>query len=268
MPKVVEADLSYYAPAEDPIVKPQFLELPLETRRVKIEDVRSARDDFTLDDHGFQLIDWPTRVRNYRDPEERARIYVPEVDAMLREITGASKVITSGAGFIRISDRVGERPKDTFGTGNFVHADYSKNAGEFWLRRLVDNEDEARERLKKRWSIFNVWKIVSEPPQDVPLALCDARSVAPRDVVHTDFATSDRETGRFNFENATYRYNANHRWYYFSGMNRNEFLVFRGFDSDPARQEAAPHTAFIDPSCPDDAPPRESVEIRSIVFYD
>jgi len=268
MARVIEADLNYYAPQEDPVEKPKFLELPLESKRVKIQDARASRGDFTLDDQGFQLIDWPTRVRNYRDPEERGRIYVPEVNAMLKEITGASKVVTSGVGFIRISDRVGERPKDTFGTGNFVHADYSKNAGEFWLRRFVESEAEAQMRLKKRWSIFNVWKIVSEPPQDVPLALCDARSVAPRDVVHTDFATSDRETGRFTFENATYRYNKNHRWHYFSGMHRDEFLVFRGFDSDPARTEAAPHSAFVDPSCPADAGPRESVEIRSIVFYD
>jgi hypothetical protein len=268
MAKLIEADLSYYAPAEEPLVKPKFLELPLAAKRVTIEDARARRDAFTLDAQGFQLVSWPTRVRNYRDPEERARAYVPEVDAMLKEITGASKVVTSGAGFIRISDRVGERPKDTFGTGNFVHADYSKNAGEFWLRRAIDNEEEAQARLKKRWSIFNVWKIVSEPPQDVPLAMCDARSVAPRDVVHTDFTTSDPESGRFSFENATYRYNENHRWYYFSGMNRDEFLVFRGFDSDPARAEAAPHTAFINPSCPGDAPPRESVEIRSVVFYD
>jgi hypothetical protein len=268
LPRTIEADLNYYALADDPPVKPEFLKLPLETKRMRIEDARKTRGDFTLDDHGFQLVDWPTRVRNFRDPEERARVYVPEVNAMLKEITGASKVVTSGIGFIRISDRVGERPKDTFGTGNFVHADYSKNAGEFWLRRFVDSEAEAEERLKKRWSIFNVWKIVSRPPQDVPLALCDARSVAPRDVVHTDFTTSDRETGRFSFENATYRHNPSHRWYYFSDMNRDEFLVFRGFDSDPARKEAAPHTAFIDPSCPDDAPPRESVEIRSIAFYD
>jgi hypothetical protein len=270
MARMIEADLSYYAPtgAEAPGVKPKFLSLPLAPKRVRVEDVRARRDDFTLDEQGFQLVTWPGRVRNYRDPEERMRLYVPEIEAMLKQITGCSKVVTAGAGFIRISDRVGERPKDMFITGNFVHADYSKNAGEFWLRRSVESEEEARTRLKKRYSIFNVWRIISEPPQDVPLALCDARTVAPGDVVHTDFTTSGSEDGPTHFENATYRHNDNHRWHYFSGMTRDEILVFRGFDSDPARQEAVPHTAFVDPSCPGDAPPRQSIEIRSVVFYD
>jgi len=269
MTRMIEAELSYYAPtgAEDPSIKPQFLNLPLAAQRVTIEDVRDRRDEFTLDEQGFTLVTWPGRARNYRDPDEVTRFYVPEIEAMLRRVTGCSRVVTAGAGFIRISDRIGERPKNTFITGNFVHADYSKNAGEFWLRRSVESEEEARDRLKKRYSIFNVWRIVSEPPQDVPLALCDARTVTRSDVVHTDFSSSGAGGG-LNFENATYRYNPRHRWSYFSNMTREEILVFRGFDSDPARQEAVPHTAFVDPTCPADAPPRESIEIRSIVFYD
>ena len=265
MPKTVEANLSYYAPEADPVEKPKFLDLPLATQRVQIEEARDRRAEFSLDKQGFALVTWPTRVKNYRDPAEREQLYVPEVDAMLRALTGCSKVVTAGSGFIRMSDRVGTRPANTFSTGNFVHADYSKNAGEFWLRRAVA-EDEAPWRLRGRYSIFNVWRILSEPPQDVPLALCDARSVAPPDVVHTDFTTR-AEGAAFSFENATYRHNPNHRWYYFRDMTRDEFLVFRGFDSDPERQEAVPHTAFEDPSCPPDAPPRESVEIRSVVFY-
>ena len=29
-----------------------------------------------------------------------------------------------------------------------------------------------------------------------------------------------------------------------------------------------PHTSFVDPTAPEDAKPRESIELRALVFYD
>jgi hypothetical protein len=51
-------------------------------------------------------------------------------------------------------------------------------------------------------------------------------------------------------------------------MERNEALVFKVFDSDPtppARFTA--HTAFDEPATRADAPPRESVEVRTLAFF-
>ena len=50
-------------------------------------------------------------------------------------------------------------------------------------------------------------------------------------------------------------------------LHRDELLMFRGYDSDPARFRRAPHTAFDDPSAVD-APPRESIDIRCVAFFD
>jgi hypothetical protein len=63
-------------------------------------------------------------------------------------------------------------------------------------------------------------------------------------------------------------YNSNQRWYYFPRMQPDEAVLIRCFDSarsGPARFSA--HGAFDDPQTPDDAPPRESIEVRTLVFY-
>jgi len=49
-------------------------------------------------------------------------------------------------------------------------------------------------------------------------------------------------------------------------MQPHEILAFKLFDSDAARVQWTGHTAFDDPTAPPDAPPRESIEIRTISF--
>lgn len=46
--------------------------------------------------------------------------------------------------------------------------------------------EEARERLGERFAIDNLWRAPSDPPQDAPLAVCDARSMSPDQVVWSD----------------------------------------------------------------------------------
>ena len=51
-------------------------------------------------------------------------------------------------------------------------------------------------------------------------------------------------------------------------MQPDEALLLKCSDSAtdvPAR--FAPHSAFIDPTTPADAPPRESIEVRTLVFH-
>jgi hypothetical protein len=61
-------------------------------------------------------------------------------------------------------------------------------------------------------------------------------------------------------------YNPRHRWYYVPRMEPEEILAFKLFDSDRERVQWTGHTAFDDPTAPPDAPPRESIEIRTISF--
>ncbi len=52
-------------------------------------------------------------------------------------------------------------------------------------------------------------------------------------------------------------------------MDRNEALLIKGYDSlDDGRARFALHTAFDDPTTPPNAAPRESIEVRALVFFD
>jgi hypothetical protein len=106
---------------------------------------------------------------------------------------------------------------------------------------------------------------------DNPLAVCDARSVAPSDLVPTaiqHFGEDDLSVPRHRGEIYSVRYAPAHRWFYFSGMQPDEVLLLEGYDSradGPAR--FVPHTGFNHPDCPPDATPRESIEARTLVVF-
>jgi hypothetical protein len=97
---------------------------------------------------------------------------------------------------------------------------------------------------------------------------CDARSVAPGDKQECSITLKLSIGEMRTWENFAYLHSGEHRWFYCSAMTADEAFVFRSFDSDPARAEQVPHSAFEDRTCPPDAPPRASIEIRMFAFYD
>jgi hypothetical protein len=63
-------------------------------------------------------------------------------------------------------------------------------------------------------------------------------------------------------------FNPDHVWYYFPNMQRNEAIVFKTFESEKdGRARWTAHCAFDDPTSPPDAPPRESIEMRTLAFF-
>jgi len=51
-------------------------------------------------------------------------------------------------------------------------------------------------------------------------------------------------------------------------MEPDEVLLLKCYDSKvDGRARFAPHSAFLDPNRPPDAPPRESIELRTLVFH-
>jgi hypothetical protein len=119
-----------------------------------------------------------------------------------------------------------------------------------------------------RFAAFNIWRVISAPPQDIPLAVCDARSIAHADCVLADSVIDAPGVPEFRFESTLFIHNPAHRWHYFSNMTRDEALVFRAFDSDSSRSQRVPHSAFNDPSCPPGVTQtRASIEARAFVHY-
>jgi hypothetical protein len=259
----VESDIVYYSPAARPAgnERPDFLRLPLAPVRMRIDDIRGCAAP-SLDREGFTLLKWPTKVTNVCDAPTVQKVYGAEVDELLRSLTGCKSTCSAGPGGLRTSAPVEKRPKFYTGPVNFAHADFNfRDAVRYHLRRILAPA-EADRRLQQRFALFNIWRPVTEPPQDVPLALCDAQTVRAQDRQ----SCSIRLPGTpLTWEAIAYFHNPNHRWLYCSEMMRDEVYVFRCFDSE---LEPVPHCAFVHPACPAGVPPRESIEIRFFAFFE
>ena len=130
------------------------------------------------------------------------------------------------------------------------------------LRDLVSPK-EAERRLGKRYAIVNVWRSIRGPVLNQPLACCDAATIDEADLV-----ASERRAKERIWELQLASWNPAHRWYYYPEMTRDEALLIKTFDS--ARDGLARrsiHTAFSNPLAPPDAPARESIESRLLVFF-
>ena len=231
-----------------------------EVRQTTIRDGRPLRGEFDLEVTGFELVDHPTQVRDFFDAEELKRVYYPEVEALVKKVSGASRVVVfdhtlrSGDGAEREARLVREPVLN-------VHNDYTEWSGPQRVRDLLPQE--AGKLLERRFAIIQVWRATNKPIQSNPLAIADARSLAPKDLIRAERRYPNRV-------GETYRvaYNPDHRWFYFPRMRRDEALVFKVYDSlADGRARFTPHTSFEDPATPAGAPPRKSIEARSFVFY-
>ena len=264
----MHATIAYYDPPRRPAagVRPDFTALPLAGMPVTVSDMRSGAG-FSLDREGFTLVTAPTSVRDFYDRDELLTRYVSEARELVGSLTGCATTALLNSPVVRVSGRVGQRPAGTTFTGDFAHADFSAAAARYMLERNLP-ETEVAGRLRHRYAVYNVWRAFSGPPQDVPLALCDTRSVVPGDKQYCEITMRSASGDVLSWENITYFHSPAHRWWYCSDMTRDEAYVFRSFDSDPERAEQVPHSAFADPSCPAGAPPRASVEVRVFAFYE
>jgi hypothetical protein len=228
---------------------------------VSIYDGRGILPQISLDTYGFQLTHHDTKVVNFYDEDEVRAVYYPEVERLLKEVTGAVKVLV-------FDHNVRCQPMSQRGENGArepvksAHNDYTLRSGPQRVRDLLD-ADEAEERLRHRFAEINVWRPIRGPVEEAPLAVCDARSMVLEDFVAMDLKYRDR-TG----EVYSVAFNSSHRWFYFPHMQKNEALLLKCYDSmTDGRARFTAHTAFDDPTSPSDAPARESIEARTLVFF-
>lgn len=271
----VEAVLNYLVPTADKPFRYTYeppLGVPLDNQSYaphgfRIRDARQVAARTSLDEEGFALVQHRSAVRNFYDDEEVRRVYYPEAVKLLTETTGAVKVHVFDH---TVRRRGGDRPNlDSGRPGNDglrgpvgrVHNDFTARSAPTRLR--LELGAAAEELLPLRFSVVNVWRPIRGPLLDAPLAVCDARSIPFEDFVASDLIYRDR-TG----EVYQVKYNPEHRWFYVSALQADEALLLKCYDSaEDGRARFAPHSAFEDPTTPPDAPPRESIELRSFVFY-
>jgi hypothetical protein len=238
-------------------VPPQYRQFEMAVR-----NGRPLRDAFKLDVHGFVFVDHATQVKDFTDASERARVYDPEVQALIKKHSGASEVVVFDH-TIRIGDEQAQKASGARPTVKGVHNDYTETSAPRRLREIVGDAD-AERRFKKRWAIIQVWRPIRGKVLMEPLGICDGRTIPQKGFILVERRYKDRTGEVYHIA-----HNPAHEWFYFPHMERHEALVFKVFDSDaskPSRFTA--HSAFDDPQTPAGAPARESIETRTFAFFD
>lgn len=267
----VEGDLAYLVPMDE---KPytytydrpgitKRTNQAFENRKLPIHDVRPLADHLSVDREGFQLLNRPSAVHDFYDEAELRRVYYPETEQIIAEATGADRVVVFDHTIRRrisgVADRTAGQPRQP---ATHIHNDYTLKSGPQRVRDVMGGEAETL--LKKRFALINLWRPITGPLRDAPLAFSDARTVADSDFIASELIYPDRTGEIFQVV-----WKPSHRWFYVPDMQPQEALLIKCYDSltDGTARFSA-HTAFVDPTMPKDALPRESIEIRTIAFYD
>jgi hypothetical protein len=228
---------------------------------VQIRDARALAEDLSLDRNGFVLAQHPTAVRDFFDPAQLAAVYYPEVERLVKLVSGASRVVVFDH-TLRSGDEEEQSARKIREPVLWAHNDYTEWSGPQRVREILP--DEAPQLLAHRFAIIQVWRPIAEPVQSNPLAIVDARSVSPPDLIKAERRYPHRVGETYQLA-----YNPAHRWFYFPRMHRDEALVFKVFDSlTDGRARFTPHCSFIDPATPAGAPPRQSIEARTFAFFE
>ena len=237
---------------------------------VWIHNARGQQTD--LDREGFVLVRHVSAVTDFSRIQQDEAVdatYVEEMAGLLKEVSGANDVVMLGGGKKRFGESAEE---DLAGLLNgkparYPHADNTDQSAVGLVELMAAFLDSVNLEGVHRWALFNMWRAVSPPPQDFPLAVCDARTVISADEVTVTAVTEELGAGEIRHDTTAYRYSPDHRWHYFRDMTRDEVLIFKAHDTDAARVGRVPHTAFTDPSCPPEIPTRASVEMRGLALF-
>lgn len=259
-----------------------------------VSNLRGREAEFTTDNSGFAIYHEPAREKSFRDDAAVRDGYYGEVEELLRnKIPGIKKVVIFDH---TIRRRAPDSPRAPV---QQVHVDQTPGAAEVRVRRHLA-QDDAEELLKGRYQIINVWRPIENPATDFPLAVIDWRTTDPADFVPVDLlypqradsVMDDDDRGKevrpdesvwystkgyeVRGETMAVAPNPQHKFYYQKDMTPDEVLLLKCYDSfgegQPLGKQGVavrtPHTAFVDPNTPQDAPGRQSIEVRCLVFYE
>src|SRR5215471_18982717 len=267
-PDTIEAELSYLADTGEKLVtqvaepggRDQRQGGGNETHRVKIHNGRPSADRFEFEREGFRFVPNKSAVRSFYDEDEIERVYYPECEALIKQVSGAKRVVVFDHTLRTASDQQRESQKIRDIVSR-VHNDYTEWSGPQRVRDIMG--DEAETLLKGSFAIIQVWRPINNPVESHPLAICDAQTVKPETLVINERRYPNRIGQTYAIT-----YDPDQRWYWFPRMRPDEALVFKVYESlRDGRARWTAHTAFADPHAPPHARPRESIEIRTLAFF-
>lgn len=228
---------------------------------VDVGNARVANETPTLDREGFTLVDHLSAVDDFYDDVQISDIYEAEVRDLVASATGAARVVVfdytrrGDSEDARISHKTREPSK-------VIHNDYTDASAETRVRDILP--EEADGLLRRRFAIINVWRPINRPVETAPLALCDARTLDPVNLLAAERRAKERIG-----ELTLVTHNPAQRWMYYPQMTPGEALLIKTFDTaDDDRARYSVHGAFDDPTSTPDARPRESIETRTFAFFE
>jgi hypothetical protein len=202
--------------------------------------------------------------------KQRNDVYENEIADLLKQLTGADKVITFGV-VVRQTKPSGTNYQPPAGD---VHIDWTPNRAHSLAQDMLSKSDDPDYKYSN-FKCINLWRAISPAPQDYPLAVCHGYSLTTTcstanqmilvDKIPDFSKPEEMPDGPVVSEADLFPYSEDQRWYYFSDMKKEEILVFTLYDSLKKEKGRCPHTAFN--AAMEGAYPRESVEIRSVVYY-
>ncbi|KFY21515.1 hypothetical protein V491_02978 [Pseudogymnoascus sp. VKM F-3775] len=250
-----------------------------------VHDLTGHEQEFTTDNSGFAVYNAPAKETSFTDDKQVREGYYDEVRTLVHQkLPGVKKVVIFDHTIRRREKSSPRQPVQ------LVHIDQTPRAAEVRVRRHAP-ENEVDDLLKGRYQIINVWRPIETPASDFPLAVIDGRSMDPSDFVKADllYPKNASETGDVladpssgtsteGYEVAGEQYviapSEKHRFHYFKDMTPDMAMFIKCFDSEselmtgkPGIAHGSGHTAFVDPQTPKEAPGRQSIEVRCLVFY-
>ena len=254
----IPPDYYFYEP--DPSV--QLNPPGTDVRQVDVHDGWPQVDRFSLDREGFELHDFIGRFDQFDDDASIHAQFYPQVIDHVQRHTGAKRVVVFDHTIrkrlpadLKAQTEV-QRPAVLL-----VHSDYTVASGPQRVRDILGRE--AEPLLQGRVAFYNVWKPLYQRVEELPLAMCDATTHSPADLLRMDLKYRER-TG----EIYVMRHAPQHRWVYFPKMEVHHALLLKTYDSSTdGRARFMGHSAFEDPTTPPGAPRRESIEVRTMAFF-
>ena len=223
--------------------------------------IRNGRKfETSLDGEGFLLAWHETRVTDFFDAAQLRDVYYPEMIELIKMQSGAKRVVAFDH-TLRTADEADRAARKIREVVPRVHNDYTEWSGPQRVRDLLP--DEADKLLTEHFAIIQVWRPIRYPVETFPLAMCDAQTIAPNDLIVTERRHPNRIGQTYSIG-----YNPDHQWFWYPLQRREEAIVFKVYDSlTDGRARWSAHTAFDDPTAPPNARPRESIEIRTLAFF-
>ncbi|KAM7184786.1 hypothetical protein V8F33_012785 [Rhypophila sp. PSN 637] len=254
----------------DPGAPPRACSRSVEQHEITVHDVRGSESGYTLYVQGFQFLSHESKEKEFTDDNRIKRIYYPETEMLLKQVTRASQVIIFNH-TVRRGPNINTRNASSttnatkpHGPVHRVHIDVSYVGAP--IRNAHHFPDEAPSLLTRRYQIINVWGPIKKVFKD-PLGVADASSVRDEHLVPLQLARIPSTSPPKEGEIFAVRASSEHRWYYLRQQTPEEVLLIKCFDSETdGRARRVPHTAFVNREY-EDMPERESIEVRALVFY-